>query len=149
MASDPSSTALEPGSPVASPRASITSYTNNGQNPTNNSSGVSNESAAAPLTLDTQLASHNQQSPLSWLQESWLKTVNRYERIATASPRVGVGLLGHGLLEHYSNLLPTLGGSRDFLPMFNGSGAYLGVRPKIATWPLSKEEAYKNRTFAS
>ncbi|KAJ9136703.1 hypothetical protein NKR23_g9631 [Pleurostoma richardsiae] len=113
------------------------------------SSATPADNRESHTTSISRLASHNLYPPISWLRESWLETINRYERIATASPRSGIGIVSQELLQSHANLLPTLGGSRDFVPMFNANGTYLGVRPKIATWPLSKQEVLRNRAFAS
>ncbi|KAF9877345.1 hypothetical protein CkaCkLH20_05045 [Colletotrichum karsti] len=90
---------------------------------------------------------------LSWLRESFLQTTNNAERIAVGSPRFGVGILGLRLLEHYINVLPSMRSATDAVPVFDHSAAamiprFLGWRPKVATWPLSRQEAMKNRSFA-
>ncbi|TDZ18541.1 hypothetical protein Cob_v008500 [Colletotrichum orbiculare MAFF 240422] len=89
----------------------------------------------------------------SWLRESFLRVSNRAERIAIGSPRPGVRLIGLGLLEHHITLLPSMQSVADALPIFGcpaatGSLKCLGWRQKVATWPLSKEEAMNHRTFA-
>ncbi|UQC77742.1 uncharacterized protein CLUP02_03213 [Colletotrichum lupini] len=93
----------------------------------------------------------NNYPALSWLTEAFLQTQDRSARIAVGSPRSGVGILGLGLLEHHINLLPTMRHA-DAVPMFDhaavGGARYLGWRQKVATWPLSQQEAMNNRTFA-
>nr|XP_036575345.1 uncharacterized protein CTRU02_14687 [Colletotrichum truncatum]KAF6781903.1 hypothetical protein CTRU02_14687 [Colletotrichum truncatum] len=89
-----------------------------------------------------------------WLLEAFLQTNNRAERIAAGSPRSGVGILGLGLLEHHIRLLPTMRSAQDAFHVFDHSTAaaspkYLGWRQKVATWPLSQQEAMNNRTFAA
>ncbi|KAK2061695.1 hypothetical protein LY76DRAFT_507358 [Colletotrichum caudatum] len=87
---------------------------------------------------------------LSWLSEAFLHTNDRYGRFATGSPRSGVGILGLRLLEHHINLVPTMRRGAA-VPVFDRSvdgPRHLGWRQKIATWPLSKQEAMDNRTFA-
>ncbi|WYZ40141.1 hypothetical protein EsH8_IV_000482 [Colletotrichum jinshuiense] len=100
---------------------------------------------------DHCLARCNHNYPaISWLCEAFLQTNNRSERIAAGSPRSGVGILGLGLLEHHINMLPTMRRA-DAVPMFGhsaGSPTYLGWRQKVATWPLSQQEAMNNRSFA-
>ncbi|OHE96059.1 hypothetical protein CORC01_08596 [Colletotrichum orchidophilum] len=92
----------------------------------------------------------NNYSAVSWLTEAFLQAQNRSARIAAGSPRSGVGILGLGLLEHHINLLPTMRHA-EAVPMFDhlaGSAKYLGWRQKVATWPLSQQEAMNNRSFA-
>ncbi|GKT53783.1 hypothetical protein ColTof4_05946 [Colletotrichum tofieldiae] len=92
----------------------------------------------------------NNRLALSWLSEAFLHTDDRYGRIAAGSPRSGVGILGLRLLEHHINLVPTMRHGAA-VPMFDhsaGSPRYIGWRQKVATWPLSKQEAMNNRTFA-
>lgn len=88
----------------------------------------------------------------SWIYECFLRTNDRIERIAVGGPRSGVGILGLGLLEHHINMLPTMQSARDAAPMFDHSVAagpkYLGWRQKVATWPLSPQEAMNNRKYA-
>ncbi|KAK2050718.1 hypothetical protein LZ31DRAFT_589741 [Colletotrichum somersetense] len=97
------------------------------------------------------LARHDDNTlALSWLSEAFLHANDRYGRIATGSPRSGVGILGLRLLEHHINLVPTMRRGAA-VPVFDHSvdgPRHLGWRQKIATWPLSKQEAMDNRTFA-
>ncbi|KAK1671555.1 hypothetical protein BDP55DRAFT_732227 [Colletotrichum godetiae] len=91
----------------------------------------------------------NNYPALSWLTEAFLQTQDRSARIAVGSPRSGVGILGLGLLEHHINLLPTMRHA-DAVPMFDhaaGRARYRGWRQKVATWPLSQQEAMNNHTF--
>ncbi|CCF39116.1 hypothetical protein CH063_10036 [Colletotrichum higginsianum] len=84
-----------------------------------------------------------------WLFEVFLHVDDRYGRIAAGSPRSGIGILGLRLLEHYINLIPTMRHGVA-VPMFDhsaGNPRYLGWRQKVATWPLSKQEAMSNRVF--
>ncbi|KAK1992651.1 hypothetical protein LX36DRAFT_289089 [Colletotrichum falcatum] len=114
--------------------------------------------AADQSNRRTESSSHNhslarhENNPLalSWLSEAFLHTNDRYGRIATGSPRSGVGILGLRLLEHHINLVPTMRRGAA-VPVFDhsvDSPRYLGWRQKKATWPLSKQEVIDNRTFA-
>jgi hypothetical protein len=60
---------------------------------------------------------------------------------------VGTGLIAQSLLEHYINLSPGITGVADFTPVRDGAGNHLGYRPKMATWPLSKQDALKHKAF--
>jgi len=95
------------------------------------------------------LASSNAYPRIPWLHEAWLATVNRYERIATASPRLGMGILNQELVQCHINKLPTLRSLADFHHVFDGHGVYLGSRPKTATWPLAKGEAMSVKEWAA
>ncbi|POS79788.1 hypothetical protein DHEL01_v201820 [Diaporthe helianthi] len=87
---------------------------------------------------------------ISWLTENWLSTSNRHERIATASPGTGTGLIPQSLLEHHINRSPGINGVADFTPVRDGTtGQYLGYRPKVATWPLSKQDALKYKDLGA
>ncbi|ROW17833.1 hypothetical protein VPNG_00745 [Cytospora leucostoma] len=86
---------------------------------------------------------------LDWFTESWLAKTVRYERIATASPRLGVGVIGLGLLGHHINVLPNITSLADFTPVRQSHGQYPGYRPKIVTWPLSEQDALKVTEFAA
>ncbi|KAH8878867.1 hypothetical protein GQ53DRAFT_623202, partial [Thozetella sp. PMI_491] len=94
------------------------------------------------------LASHNNYPRIPWLQESWFRTSNRYERIATGSPLTSIGLLSQGLVQHHINLLPTLDSVADFLAVYNEHGRYLGSRPKLTTWPPTKRDVEKNKVWS-
>src|SRR3569833_1440935 len=96
---------------------------------------------SATRQLPLLLASHNRSPAISWLQEAWLGRTNRYEEIATASPRLGVGILGHELLRQHLAILPTLYTSPDILQMLGRTGPRVGSRPKPLTWPLTKKGA--------
>ncbi len=87
------------------------------------------------------LASHNNYPPIPWFHESWLRHVIRYERIATASPRLGVGILGHELARQHMHMLPTLHSTVHLLHVFDARGSIVATRPKSLTWPLTKQEA--------
>ncbi|KUI65673.1 hypothetical protein VM1G_11316 [Cytospora mali] len=91
----------------------------------------------------------NNHPSIPWLTESWLAKVVPYERIATASPRLGVGIIRQGLLDHYINLLPNITGFGDFMPVPDSSGRHLGHRVKVATWPLTKQDELRARKFAA
>ncbi|KUI61907.1 hypothetical protein VP1G_11404 [Cytospora mali] len=91
----------------------------------------------------------NNYPSIPWLTESWLAKVVPYERIATASPRLGVGIIRQGLLDHYINLLPNITGFADLMPVSDSSGQHLGHRVKVATWPLTKQDELKARKFAA
>lgn len=86
---------------------------------------------------------------IAWLTQHWLSKSVPYERIATASPKLGVGVIGQSLLDHYVNLSPNITGVADFAPVRDGAGHHLGFRVKIATWPLSKQDALKAKDFAA
>lgn len=62
-----------------------------------------------------------------------------YERIAAASPRLGVGIIGQGLMEQHTNLQPTLKSPADFVSVRDNDGGHDGYRAKIRTWPLLSE----------
>ncbi|KAJ0116482.1 hypothetical protein J7T55_007462 [Diaporthe amygdali] len=87
--------------------------------------------------------------PIAWLTQRWLAKSVPYERIATASPRLGVGVIGQGLLNHHINLSPGITGIADFAPVRDIAGHHLGYRVKIATWPLSKQDALKAKELAA
>lgn len=94
-------------------------------------------------------APRNNYPSIGWLTESWLAKVVPYERIATASPRLGVGIIGQGLLDHHINLLPNITGLQDFTPVRNSDGDQPGYRAKVVTWPMTKKDALKVREFAA
>ena len=79
----------------------------------------------------------------------WAGTQNRYERIATGSPRATIGLLSQSLVRHHLNFTPTLHSVSDFLAFFNDEGRHMGSRPKLATWPLTKRDEDKNRVWSA
>lgn len=60
-----------------------------------------------------------------------------------------MGVIGQSLLDHHINLSPSITGVADFAPVRDGTGQHLGYRVKIATWPLSKQDALKVREFAA
>jgi hypothetical protein len=62
---------------------------------------------------------------------------------------LGVGLIGQSLLDHYINLSPDITGVADFTPVRDRVGQHLGYRRKIATWPLSKQDALKFKDFGA
>ena len=88
-----------------------------------------------------RLPPRNAYPAIPWLQDSWLYRLIPYEHIATASPRVGVGMIGQGLLQHHVDLLRDIDGVQNLLR----HGTCTGPRSKIATWPMSKQEATKRR----
>ncbi|OLN81454.1 hypothetical protein CCHL11_09044 [Colletotrichum chlorophyti] len=93
---------------------------------------------------------HNGHSSASWLHEVFLQTCNRSERIAVGSPRTEIGFLGLGFLEHHMDVLPTLR-QADAVPVTDRSAVspkHLRWRRKVATWPLSQQEARNNQSFA-
>ncbi|ROV88622.1 hypothetical protein VSDG_09149 [Cytospora chrysosperma] len=94
-------------------------------------------------------APRNKYPSIDWLTESWLAKVVSYERIATASPRLGVGIIGQGLLDHHINLLPNITGLQDFTPVRDSDGDQAGYRAKVVTWPMTKKDALKVREFAA
>ncbi|KAJ0168167.1 hypothetical protein CTA2_9047 [Colletotrichum tanaceti] len=64
-------------------------------------------------------------------------------------PRSGIGILGLRLLEHHINLIPTMRHGVA-VPVFDhtaGKPSYFGWWQKVATWPLSKQEAMNHRVF--
>ncbi|KAF3806188.1 hypothetical protein GCG54_00005949 [Colletotrichum gloeosporioides] len=92
---------------------------------------------------DHSLARRSNNCPTNtWLQESFLQTVNNAERIAAGGPRPGVGIFGIGLLDTHINRTPTMHSACDALPAFDHASAptaprYLGWRQKVATWPAA------------
>lgn len=86
---------------------------------------------------------------LDWFTESWLAKTVRYERIATASPRLRVGIIRLGLLGYHMDVLPNGTSLADFTPVRQSHGQYLGYNPKIVTWPLSEQDALKVTAFAA
>ncbi|OAA68149.1 hypothetical protein SPI_00344 [Niveomyces insectorum RCEF 264] len=92
-----------------------------------------------------------------WLAEAWLALNNRYERIATGRPRIGINILTFNSIQLTITVTPTLASAADFLPVFAGTatntpcpaslGAFVGVRPKLATWPLAKQEVPRNKMW--
>lgn len=91
----------------------------------------------------------NKYPSLEWLTESWLGRVVSYERIATASPKLGVGIIGQSLLDHHINLLPHLHSLADFVSVRNDGGEHVGYRAKVRTWPLLERETIETREFAA
>lgn len=91
----------------------------------------------------------NKYPNIPWLTQSWLAKVNRYERIATAGPSMGIGLIGQGLLQHHIALLPGLKSAADFMPVRNEAGELAGYRAKVRTWPLLKRETIEVREMAA
>lgn len=116
--------------------------------PSEKSSSVSHDQGPPPKRVCREAPGRGF-PPISWLTENWLSTSNRHERIATASPGTGIGLIAQSLLDHYINLSPGLNGVADFTPVRDGTGQYLGYRPKVATWPLSKQDALKYRDLVA
>ena len=90
---------------------------------------------------------HNPQH--QWIRTVWASSHNRYERIATGSPRATIALLSQGLVRHHLNLTPTLHSVSDFLAFFNDEGRHMGSRPKLATWPLTKRDEVKNKVWSA
>jgi hypothetical protein len=97
----------------------------------------------------SNMAKHNNYPAIPWMTESWLSKLVRYERFATASPRIGMGIIGTGLIQHHVNLMPTLYSAADFVYVHDRHGQAVGVRPKMATWPLSKKEALSQKEWAA
>lgn len=110
------------------------------------SSSVSHDQGPPPKRVRRE-APGRRFPPITWLTQHWLSKSVPYERIATASPRLGVGVIGQGLLDHHINLSPSITGVADFAPVRDGAGHYLGYRVKIATWPLSKKDELKVKDF--
>ncbi|WQF75598.1 hypothetical protein CDEST_00612 [Colletotrichum destructivum] len=109
---------------------------------------MSFESDMVEFDSDAAGQSNGPPTPL-WLFETFLHVDDRYGRIAAGSPRSGIGILGLRLLERHINLIPTMRRGVA-VPMFDhsaGNPRYLGWRQKVATWPLSKQEAMSNRVF--
>lgn len=94
----------------------------------------SDSSAANPRTLR-----RNAYPVIPWLEEGWLHRLIPHEFIATASPRVGVGMIGQGLLDHHLSLIRDLDRAQNLLR----HGTCAGPKTKMATWPLSKQEDKK------
>ncbi|EPE25970.1 hypothetical protein GLAREA_01882 [Glarea lozoyensis ATCC 20868] len=82
----------------------------------------------------------------SWLEESWSPISLRYERIATASPTMGMAVLTREMMEMHIVQTPNVRGMVDCLPVANRHG-FIGWRQKLGTWPLSKHEARGGRQF--
>jgi hypothetical protein len=95
------------------------------------------------------LSTRNTYPSIPWITESWLAKLVRHERIAVASPRIGMGLIGTELIQQHINLTPTLHSPADFIHVHDERGHYLGVRPKMATWPLTKEDILKYREWSA
>lgn len=95
------------------------------------------------------LSTRNAYPSIPWITESWLAKLVRHERIAVASPRIGMGLIGTELIQQHINLTPTLHSPGDFIHVHDERGHYLGVRPKMATWPLTKEDVLKYREWSA
>jgi len=96
-----------------------------------------------------QHVKHNNYPTIPWMTESWLSKLVPYERLATASPRIGMGIIGVGLIQHHVNLMPTLHSAADFVYVHDHHGRSQGVRPKMATWPLSKKEVLAQKQWAA
>jgi len=107
-----------------------------------------NNTAVTEAALSS-VVSHNNYPTIPWMTESWLLKLVRYERIATASPRIGMGLIGTGLIQHHVNLIPTLHSAADFLYVHDRDGRATAVRQKMATWPLSKQEVLTHKEWAA
>ncbi|KAB5558522.1 hypothetical protein GE09DRAFT_116227 [Coniochaeta sp. 2T2.1] len=112
-------------------------------------SQASNGNAVITGTTFSLIANHNNYPTIPWLTESWLSKLVPYERIATASPRIGMGIIATGLIEHHVNLLPTLHSPADFVHVHDRYGQSTGVRPKMATWPLTKKEVLCHKEWAA
>ncbi|OIW33540.1 hypothetical protein CONLIGDRAFT_182211 [Coniochaeta ligniaria NRRL 30616] len=120
------------------------------ENGSGSSSNHNNHNNSGVTEAALSLVTNNNNYPkIPWMTESWLLRLVRYERIATASPRVGMGLIGTGLIQHHVNLIPTLHSAADFLYVHDRYGRAAGVRPKMATWPLSKKEVLSHKEWAA
>ena len=89
----------------------------------------------------TRFSSRNSYPVIPWLEEGWLHRLIPYEHMATASPRVGVGMIGQGLLDHHVSLIRDLDRVQNLLR----HGRCTGPKTKMATWPMSKQEAMKRQ----
>lgn len=107
---------------------------------TSNNAGLTE----AALSFVTKI---NNYPTIPWMTESWLLKLVRYESVAAASPRIGLGIIGTGLIQHHVNLIPTLHSAADFLYVYDRAGSVAGVRPKMATWPLSKKEVMSHKEW--
>lgn len=114
-----------------------------------NGSCSSHDSNNKYASFSHTLADHHGYPQISWMTESWLAKLVRYELIGTASPRIGMALIGTGLIDHHVNLIPTLHSAADFLYVHDSRGRTVGVRPKMATWPLSQQEVLNHKEWAA
>jgi hypothetical protein len=60
-----------------------------------------------------------------------------------------MGLIGAGLIQQHVNLTPTLHSAADFLHVHDSRGRVAGVRPKTATWPLTRKEVLAQREWSA
>ena len=95
------------------------------------------------------LGTCNNYTRTAWFDQAWRATSNRYDRIATGSPRTTVDPLTQDQVRRHINLLPTLHSVADFLHIYNHNGQYVGSRPKLATWPLTEKDAAKNKVWST
>jgi len=99
-------------------------------------------------TLTTASSTRKHYPRIPWLDEAWRFTSNRYERIATATPRLDVHVLGFELVAKQINMTPNLDSLADFVPVLSRSNSrIIGFRPKIATWPLTQKEAMRVKVW--
>jgi len=84
---------------------------------------------------------------MSWLEEVWLRAINPYERIATATPRLGLAIVGYNLLQQHLEIAPSLWTAADFSPVFDDNGGCLGARLKNVTWPLTTRELIRHKSW--
>jgi hypothetical protein len=111
---------------------------------------VSNKTySSIDTSVHSNLMTHLRSIPAittSWLEESWSPISMRYERIATASPTMGMAVLTREMMEMHIVQTPNVRGMVDCLPVANRHG-FIGWRQKLGTWPLSKHEARGGRQF--
>jgi len=119
--------------------------------PVSHGSSSAETSTTAPPSSSANAAtspSHsNDNLRISWLQEAWQLPHIRYERIATGSPLVGVAVLGQSLLQHHLDLAPARWTAADFAPVRDAAGEYLGARPKLPTWPLTRKDMMRHKSW--
>jgi hypothetical protein len=103
-------------------------------------------SSAQAATLSQQTQSGNS-STVSWLQESWQYPQNTYERLVMGVPRLGLSVLTQNLQQRYLDLAPEHWRAADFTPVRDANGGFLGIRRKLPTWPLTKMDLMKAKSW--
>jgi len=112
------------------------------------STGTSTSTSTSTSTDGLAALSQRQYPQVPWPLEFWSTTTNRYERIATNSPLTGTEPLSAELVQQQIDCLPDVDSPADFVAVCDLHGRFLGLRPKLATWPLSAHELAKNKAWS-
>jgi hypothetical protein len=60
---------------------------------------------------------------------------------------MSMAVLGQNLLQHHLDLAPGFWTAADFVPVRSEDGDYLGGREKLPTWPMTKKEGMKHKSW--